>query len=63
MSPFKDYPLMCPKCGSENIQGGGARHEGYLYECQICGYESFSRTRFKKERVLEMKKWKEKPKR
>jgi len=57
MSPFKEYDLMCPKCGSEMIQGEGARGEGYLYKCMDCGYESFSRTRFKKERVLKMKRW------
>jgi len=61
MTPFASYDLMCPKCGSGNIQGEGARHEGYFYSCLDCGYGSWSRTTFKKERVLKMKRWKEKP--
>jgi len=59
MSPFKKYPLMCPKCGSEKIQGEGARGERYLYFCLDCHAESWNRAYFKKERVLKMKRWKE----
>jgi len=58
MTPFSDYDKMCPKCGSENIQGEGARGEDYLWSCQDCGYESISATRFKKSRVQQMKRWK-----
>jgi uncharacterized Zn finger protein len=49
--PFKDYPLKCPKCGSERIQGEGSRHELYLYTCLDCGKVSPSRTVFKKKEI------------
>ena len=57
--PFKEYDMMCPKCGSNQIQGSGAREEPYLYVCMVCGYGGTpNKSTFKKERVMNLKRWK-----
>jgi len=50
MRSCEDYPLVCPKCGSEDIQDEKYPHTKRFYYCSNpnCNYGSFRKATFKK---------------